>query len=122
MQAFLETENFSGFIRHPTFSAGIMGAQPQSLLLTDKEGNLDVDFVGKFETLAEDFATLAARLGLEGADLGHRNASATARPTRQAEAADRALVAELYARDYALFDYPLPTAAAPAAKAAAAVS
>ena len=86
MQAFLETENFSGFIRHPAFSTSIMGARPQSLLLTDKDGNLDVDFVGKFETLAEDFATLAARLGLEGADLGHRNASgnraATARSGR----------------------------------------
>ena len=100
-----------------------MGARPQSILLTDKDGNLDVDIVGKFETLAEDFARIAARLGLEGADLGHRNASRNRAATPDpAEAADRALVAELYARDYALFGYPLPTAAAPAAEAAAAVS
>jgi hypothetical protein len=116
MQALLETESFSGFIRHPAFSTEIMGARPQSVLLTDKEGSLDVDFVGRFETLAEDFASLAARLGLEGADLGHRNASRNRAATPDpAEAADRALVAELYARDYALFDYPLPTGAAPAA-------
>jgi hypothetical protein len=122
MQAVLETEDFSGFIRHPAFSTDIIGARPQSVLLTDREGNLDVDFVGKFETLAEDFAALAARLGLEGADLGHRNASpARAAAPVPAEAADRALVAELYASDYALFGYPLPTAAA-AAEAAAAVS
>lgn len=119
MQAFLETDSFSGFIRHPAFSTNIMGARPQSFLLTDKDGNLDVDFVGKFETLAEDFATLAARLGLEGADLGHRNASRNRAATPDpAEAADRALVAETYARDYALFGYPLPSAAAPAGKAA----
>ncbi len=74
--------------------------------------------VGKFETIGEDFAGIAARIGLEGAALGHRNASRN-RDTRPdpAEAADRALVAELYASDYALFGYPLPPAAvaAPAA-------
>lgn len=114
MQAFIETENFSSFIRHPAFSTGIMGARPQSLLLTDKEGNLDVDFVGKFENLAEDFATLTARLGLESAHLRHRNASRNrAAPPYPTEAADRALIAELYARDYALFDYPCPLPESP---------
>lgn len=116
MEAFLETDDFSGFLRHPAFSPAIMGARPQSVLLTDENGTLDVDFVGKFETLAADFADLAARLGLEGASLGHRNASrnrttTSARTPDPAEAADRALVAELYARDYALFGYPLPQAA-----------
>ena len=123
MQALLETENFSDFIRHPAFSTEIMGARPQSALLTDREGNLAVDFVGRFETLAEDFASLTARLGLEGADLGHRNASHTgAVSPNPAEATDRALVAELYADDYALFDYPLPSATTPAAKATPTVS
>jgi Sulfotransferase family len=121
MKPFLETDDFSGFIRHPEFSTKLMGARPQAFQLSDREGNLAVDFVGRFETLAEDFATLAGRLGLEGAGLGHRNASrnraATADP---AEAADRALVAGLYARDYALFGYPLPPAVpGGAAKAAA---
>lgn len=109
MQAFLETDSFSGFIRHAAFSTNIMGARPQSFLLTDTDGNLDVDFVGKFENLAEDFAAIAARIGLDGAGLGHRNASRNrAAIPDPAEAADRALVAELYARDYALFGYPLP--------------
>jgi hypothetical protein len=120
MQAFLETDDFSGFIRHPAFSTNIMGARPQSILLTDKAGNLAVDMVGKFETIAEDFARIAARIGLEGATLGHRNASRN-RDTRPdpAEAADRALVADLYASDYALFGYPLPPAVSPGVSAGA---
>ena len=109
MKPFLETEDFSGFLRHPDFSTNLMGARPQAFQLTDRDGALAVDFVGRFETLAEDFATLADRLGLEGASLGHRNASRNRAITPDpAEAADRALVAELYARDYALFGYPLP--------------
>jgi hypothetical protein len=119
MKAYLETEDFSGFLRHPAFSTNIMGAQPQSSLLTDKAGNVDVDMVGKFETLGEDFDRIAIRLGLKGANLGHRNASRNRDiAPYPAEDADRALVAELYALDYALFDYPLP-AASPDAPAAA---
>lgn len=120
MKPFIETSSFSEFIRHPEFTINLMGARPQSFQLSDKEGALGVDFVGKFETIAEDFATLAGRLGLDGAHLGHRNASrnravsARAAPD-PAEAADRALVAGLYARDYALFGYPLPAPAPDAA-------
>lgn len=116
MTPFLESDDFSGFLRHPGFSRDLMGARPQSFQLSGADDALAVDFVGKFETLGEDFAVLADRLGLDGARLGHRNASrnraasetASADP---AEAADRALVAELYARDYALFGYPRPPAA-----------
>jgi hypothetical protein len=119
MQAFLATDDFSGFLRHPAFSSNIFGARPQSLLLTDREDRLSVDFVGKFETLAEDFATIAGRLGLEGASLGHRNASRNRDLVPDpAEAADRAYVAELYARDYELFGYPVPPAPAAALPAA----
>ena len=55
MQAFLETDSFSGFIRHPAFSTNIMGARPQSFLLTDTDGNLDVDSLawGVFRKTAE---------------------------------------------------------------------
>ena len=66
-----------------------------------------MDMVGKYETLQEDFAAVAARLGLEGARLGWRNASrnrtAAADPM---EAADRAHLAEMYRKDYELFGYP----------------
>jgi hypothetical protein len=113
MTPFLETSDFSGFLRHPAFSTNLMGARPQAFQLSDRAGDLAVDFVGRFETLAEDFAVLADRLGLDGASLGHRNASRNraASDADPAEAADRALVAELYARDYALFGYPLPPVA-----------
>jgi hypothetical protein len=118
MQAFLETESFSGFIRHPEFSPAIVGARRQADLLCDREGNLLVDVVGRYETLQADFAALAARLGLEGAALGWRNASRNRGIADPNEAADRARIAELYRSDYALFGYPVPAAPAPRAAAA----
>jgi Sulfotransferase family len=124
MQAFRETASFSEFIRHPEFSPSIFGARPQAVLLTNTDGSPAMDVVGKFETLGQDFDAIAARLGLEGAALGHRNASrnraaASTAETDPAELADRAHVARLYDADYALFGYPSPAEAdAPAAAAA----
>ena len=105
MQAYLETSSFSEFIRHPQFSPAIFGARRQSDILCDGEGRMLVDEVGKFETLGEDFARIAGRLGLEGASLGHRNASKN-RGAAPLDPADRALLVEMYRDDYALFGYP----------------
>jgi hypothetical protein len=105
VQAYLETASFSEFIRHPKFSPAVVGARRQSDILCDRDGRLLMDVVGKYETLQEDFAGLAARLGLEGAALGWRNASRN-RSAAPAEAADRAHLAEMYRADYELFGYP----------------
>jgi hypothetical protein len=110
MQAYLETRTFSEFIRHPAFGPTVVGARPQADILCDHDGRLMVDVVGRYERLQEDFAAIAARLGLEGARLGWRNASRN-READPAEAADRAYLAGMYARDHALFGYPVPAAA-----------
>ena len=48
---------------------------PQFDMLHDAQGRLLVDFVGRFENLEADFAEVCRRLGLEGAELRHRNRS-----------------------------------------------
>lgn len=106
MQAYLETSSFSEFIRHPKFSPAIFGARRQSDILSDGAGRLLVDRVGKFESLGEDFAGIAGWLGLAGASLGHRNASKN-REAAPFDPADRALLAEMYRDDHALFGYPV---------------
>lgn len=60
------TDTFPDFARH---------SMPQSDYVCDADGRLIVDFVGKFETLAADFAHVAEQLGLPSRELPHRNKS-----------------------------------------------
>lgn len=48
---------------------------PQYDMLHDSQGNLLVDFVGRFETLQQDFAHVCQRLGIADSTLPHRNKS-----------------------------------------------
>lgn len=48
---------------------------PQYEMLHDADGRLLVDFVGRFENLQRDFAEVCTRLGIEDAELPHRNPS-----------------------------------------------
>ena len=48
---------------------------PQYDLLHDKQGQLLVDFVGRFETLQSDFDQVCMQLGIKDSELPHRNKS-----------------------------------------------
>ncbi len=48
---------------------------PQSEMLYDDKGHLLVDFVGKFETLQQDFDKVCEQLGFTGSQLPHINSS-----------------------------------------------
>jgi len=48
---------------------------PQYDMLYDRQGNLLVDFVGRFETLQPDFDRVCEKLGIRGSELPHRNRS-----------------------------------------------
>lgn len=77
---------------------------PQVVYLEDIFGELAMDFVGRFETLEDDFRTVANRLGVDG-QLPHLNKSRST--PFQAFYTDRSRqrVAEVYAADIAAFDY-----------------
>lgn len=76
----------------------------QSRFLIDDDGTPMVSFVGRYERLAEDFATIAARIGAEAEAPGQVNASP--RPARAPVDAELAeMVAETYAADYRNFGY-----------------
>lgn len=79
--------------------------RPQHELLTDAEGRLEVDFIGRNETMQASFDEVCRRIGIPAAALGRANASRH-RPWQ--EYYDRELVdwvSELYHRDLELFDY-----------------
>jgi hypothetical protein len=107
MKAYMDSANFSEFIRHPNFNTRYLGTRRQSDMLCDPDGRLLVDVVGKYETLQDDFSAIAARLGLKDATLPWRNTSGNREAARApVDPADRAFIAEMYAKDYEIFGYP----------------
>lgn len=105
---------------------------PQSDFICDTNGRPAVDFIGRFETLAEDFHSVCQRLGMPALELPHVNASGNdssgppprlrlpfgrgrrrlrTRPTAFQEYYDaetRDAVARLYRRDIEIFGYAPP--------------
>lgn len=78
----------------------------QSEFLFDEDGNTSVDFVGHFETLAQDAATIFERIGLASTELPHKNASTREGDYRKYyDEATRTIAASLYAQDIANFGY-----------------
>ncbi|MCB9741380.1 MAG: sulfotransferase family 2 domain-containing protein [Alphaproteobacteria bacterium] len=81
------------------------GATKQQVeMLTDEDGALLVDFVGRYERLAEDFNAVCGRLGVQ-ARLPHRNRSPHKPYRALYSPRARALVEEISAEDIALFGY-----------------
>jgi hypothetical protein len=77
---------------------------PQVVFLKDIFGRIDLDFVGRFESLQADYDQVAQRLGVD-APLPHLNQSRSAdfRSFYTPEARDR--VARVYAEDIDAFGY-----------------
>lgn len=78
--------------------------QPQHGFIFDAQGRQQVDFVGRFEHFAQDFATVAQRLGLTLA-LPHRNASQHAAYRELYDSHTRQVVAQRYGADIEQWGY-----------------
>jgi hypothetical protein len=80
----------------------------QTNVLCDEDGSILVDFVGRFESLADDFSTVCNRIGLPQPSLQHLNPSQKreSRSYRKyySERA-RALIAEFCRKDIETFGY-----------------
>jgi len=77
---------------------------PQRQWLVNEEGELMVEFIGRFENLAEDFGRICQRLSIE-AELGHAKPSSRGHYRDYYDTASRELVAEVFAEDLELFGY-----------------
>lgn len=73
----------------------------------DQNGEKLVDFVGKYETLQEDFNEVGKRIGLPYMKLSHINRNKIRRRSYREyyTAETKQLVAELYKKDVELFEY-----------------
>ena len=79
---------------------------PQVAFVTDADGSLMVDDIHRLEDISKDVTPLARRLGLDLATLPHKNNSKSKRRAALTQA-DVDRVFDRYAKDYALFGYPM---------------
>lgn len=78
--------------------------QPQVEWLKNDEGKIDIDFIGKFETINEDFDQIKKAIGLE-AELPHLNASKREGYRSYYDAETREIVALWFREDIEAFGY-----------------
>jgi hypothetical protein len=91
-------------LERPAFRARIL-VMPQSNLLTDVNGDLGVNFLGRYEALQESLDTIFDQLGLPTVQLKLRNRSEHAHYREYYDDHLRSLVEELYQTDLQNFNY-----------------
>jgi hypothetical protein len=104
VEAYLETDSFSSFLRYPGLGEDI-GMRPQIDSLADEAGTLLVDFVGRFERLPDDFRVVQDAIGVGSSMLGRRNASANSGAATELSREDRAFLYDRFRTDMAAFGY-----------------
>lgn len=82
---------------------------PQHLFLTNSLGRMEMDFIGRQESIQQDFAHICHQLGVD-VQLERRNSSgdASARAAEQCSEAAKTVIRDVYRRDYQLLGYDLP--------------
>lgn len=77
----------------------------QADYLVDENGNLAIDFVGRFETLAADMSDVFRRLGIKRAKLPKKNTSRHVHYSEYYTPDTRDLVARRFEKDIEMFNY-----------------
>ena len=95
----LKTGGFGDFVRaYPMINADMTS------FISDSDGHLLVDFVGRCERIEEDFEVICRRIGVT-ATLRHENVTEHAHYREYYNGATRAIVEEHFRRDIERFGY-----------------
>lgn len=103
-------KNIKEFIESPDLS----WVTPTSAYIYDREGNNLVNFIGRVESMGEDFAYVCGRLGYEKIPMGKSNVTDSLEPPEQLERqvlGDRNcvdIVSRNYSKDFDIFNYEKP--------------
>ncbi len=74
--------------------------------ISDPEGNLLVDFVGRFENLEEDFQTICKKLNLQNTKLPHSRKSKRSKGYMDYyDKETLAIISEKFDKDFQYFNY-----------------
>ena len=96
---------FMKFVLREERPLGHIHFLPQHSFLTDAEGRLAMDFIGRTETMQADYDALCARLGFPSRPLDRVNSS-THRPYQEYYDEElKGLVGDFYRKDLELFGY-----------------
>ena len=82
--------------------------KPQQLQLSDQDGDIALDVVGRYETLQQSYDEICERIGIPSTDLDRKNPSKHAAFTEYYDDELRDIVAEYYQGDLAAFGYDFP--------------
>jgi chondroitin 4-sulfotransferase 11 len=100
---FSKRQSFQEFIKSDTFKVAIDNQQhfrPMTHYI-----DMNVDFIGRFESLQEDFNIVCDTIGIPQAQLPHTNKSSNKHYTEAYDDEAREIVAEAYKDDIENFNY-----------------
>lgn len=92
----------------PRFRQRVL-VRPQNQQLTDENGQIAVDFVGRYEDLQASYDTVCEQIGLPTLELGRKNPSKHDDFTNYYDDELRDVVSAYYADDLKIFDYQFPS-------------
>ena len=84
---------------------GLSQCSPQHEWLVDSQGNLIVEFIGRFENMQEDYERLSSHLGVRTKSLMHLNKTERDRYSDYYDEECREIVASFYREDLERFGY-----------------
>jgi chondroitin 4-sulfotransferase 11 len=87
----------ANIMRHALFT-------PQHTFITDRYGQVSLDFIGRFETLQSDFQTIANKINPSAA-LPHINQSRSKPYSHYYTEKSKKIIADVFREDISLFDY-----------------
>lgn len=99
-----QAPTFEAFVTTTTTGKAVRTTWNQLDYVTDDNGEVIVDFIGRYERLCEDSAAIGERLGL-ALELPHTNRSTHGGYRDYYSASSREIVTERFARDIRYFGY-----------------